>query len=70
MQSFMSQYVIMCPLIFLFVHFICLSIHIREEHKEVVDLYLKAAQLFPDTIDSDVQVCHILDISADTLSLF
>ena len=28
----------------------------REEHEEITSLYLRAAQSFPDEIDSDIQV--------------
>ena len=28
---------------------------VREEHKEVCDLFLRAAQLSPETLDSDIQ---------------
>lgn len=31
----------------------------QEEHSEVVQLYLKAAQLYPEQIDSDVQVLEV-----------
>ena len=37
---------------------------LREEHMEVRDLYLRAAQMSPDQVDADVQVCVCMCMGA------